>query len=101
MDNEVNQAEPATATRRRRSPLDSYVEGVILWVSARPDGVSAVGLTSMIAREFNWPVPFAEAILTSVKARRLLRVHRVGSRSLNLAPSRRADLWLAERSEAN
>lgn len=82
--------------RLRRSPLDPYVERVARWIASSPDGVSSVGLSAAIAREMDWPPPFADAILTSVKARRILRVQRAGARSLRLGLSSRGEAWLAD-----
>ena len=86
-------------TRPIRSPLDPFVEQVARWIAESPDGVPAVGLSGAIAREMEWPPPFADAILASVKARRILRVQRDSARSLRLGLSRRGETWLEEQSK--
>lgn len=86
--------------RRDRSPLDSYVEQVLRLVEASASGVPTVGLPAAIAQELEWPVPFAEAVLASVKARRLLRVNRMGARSIKLTLSQRGASWLDERARS-
>lgn len=87
--------------RSLNSPLDPYVDRLVRWVAERPDGVPAVGLAASVARDLDWPAPFAEAILASVRARRLLRIHRAGARALRLVPSPRAQRWLADRPFTN
>jgi hypothetical protein len=82
-----------------RSPLDPYVEQVVRWVGQTPSGVSSIGIGAAIAAAMDWPPPFAEAILASVRARKLLRVHRAGTRSVRLGLSRRGEAWLAELAE--
>jgi hypothetical protein len=89
-----DRAEP----RLHQSPLDPFVEQVLRWIAESPEGVPAVGLSAAVARELDWPPPFADAILASVKARRILRVQRGGTRSLRLGLSRRGEAWLEERS---
>jgi hypothetical protein len=94
-----DQTNDRTERRLRRSPLDPYVERVAQWIASFPDGVSSAGLSAAIAREMEWPSPFADAILTSVKARRILRVQRAGARSLRLGLSPRGEAWLEDQAK--
>ena len=86
-------------TRPIRPPLDPLVKHAARWLAESTDGVPAVGLSGAIAREMEWPPPFADAILASVKARRILRVQRDNARSLRLGLSRRGEMWLEQRSK--
>lgn len=81
------------------SPLDPFVDQVVCWIAASPGGVAANGLAAAIAGNFDWPLPFAEAILIGVNGRRLLRPNRMSSHPLRLMLSRRGLAWLDERSE--
>ena len=82
-----------------RSPLDPFVDRVVRWIAESPGGVPVNGLASAIATNFDWPFPFAEAILVSVNGRRLLQPNQMSSRPLYLVLSRRGVAWLEEQSE--
>jgi len=76
------------------SPLDPYVDLVVHWIAESSGGVAANGLSSAIALQFDWPAPFAEAILVSVNGRRLLKSNQMSNRQLRFMLSRRGQAWL-------
>ena len=93
------QSEPQADSGHDLSPLDPYVDRVVRWIASNKGGMPANGLAAAIAVEFDWPPPFAEAILVSVNGRRLLRPNHMSSRPSRLMLSRRGLAWLNERSE--
>lgn len=101
MRNDATQSESHVGAGHDLSPLDPYVDRVVRWFAVNKGGLPANGLAAAIAAEFNWPAPFAEAILVSVNGRRLLRPNRMSSRPSRLMLSRRGLAWLDERSEPN
>jgi hypothetical protein len=101
MSDDAVQQESQTGAGHDLSPLDPYVDRVVRWFAATKGGMPANGLAAAIAAQFDWPVPFAEAILVSVNGRRLLRPNRMSSRPSRLMLSRRGLAWLDERSESN
>jgi hypothetical protein len=99
-DNAVQQESPIEGGHDL-STLDPYVDRVVCWFAANKGGMPANGLAAAIAAQFDWPVPFAEAILVSVNGRRLLRPNQMSSRPARLMLSRRGLAWLDEHSDSN
>ncbi len=100
MSDESIQRESGASPGIDLSPLDPYVDRVVRWIGESPGGVPANGLAAAIAMKFDWPAPFAEAILVGVNGRRLLRPNTMSNRPLRFLLSRRGTAWLERQSES-
>jgi hypothetical protein len=87
--------------RRRRdetppvAPLDPFVTDVVRWIDAQDRRLDPNTIAKQAAAEFSWPQPFAEAVLTAVRARRLLTLVQVNNRGgYGVGLSNRGSQWL-------
>lgn len=94
--------------RRRRdevppsAPLDPYVTALIRWIAARDQRVNDNTLAKQAAAAFDWPLPFAETVLTATRARRLLTLQEVSSRGgYGVGLSKRGRQWLEQDNSRN
>ena len=76
------------------APLDPYVTELVRWIAERDKPVNPNTLAKQAAAAFNWPPPFAEAVLIATRARRLLTLVQTTSRGESVGLSRRGRLWL-------
>ena len=74
----MNEQQIAIVPRRKRdestppAPLDPYVTELVRWIASQEAGVQSSTLARQVAAALNWPPPFAEAVLTAARGRRLL-----------------------------
>jgi hypothetical protein len=54
------------------APLDPYVTTLVRWIAAQEKGISSNSVVRQIVEALGWPPPFAEAVLSAAKGRRLL-----------------------------
>ncbi|MCC6791811.1 MAG: hypothetical protein IT336_09005 [Thermomicrobiales bacterium] len=92
--------------RRRRdetppaAPLDPFVTDVIRWIDAHEKRLNPNTLVKQVATNFAWQAPFAEAVITAVRARRLLTLVPVNSRGgYGVGLSTRGQQWLEQSAE--
>jgi hypothetical protein len=97
----MNDSNRAVVPRRMRNevsppaPLDSYVTDVVKWIASQELGVPTNALVKLMAQSFDWPMPFAEAILAATRGRRLLSQSLHGtSLSQRSILSKRGHAWL-------
>jgi hypothetical protein len=87
--------------RRRRdetppaAPLDPYVTEVVRWIDAHEKRLSPNTLAKQAAVNFAWPPAFADAVITAVRARRLLTLVQANARGgYGVGLSTRGRQWL-------
>ena len=81
------------------APLDPYVSSLLRWIADQERGVNPNTIAKLSANALNWPLPFAEAVVTAARARRVLTLFQATSRGGYRATlSARGQEWL-ERSE--
>ncbi len=74
----MNDQQAAVVPRRKRdevtppAPLDPYVTELVRWITTQEAGVQTSTLVKQVATAMDWPTPFAEAVLTAARGRRLL-----------------------------
>jgi hypothetical protein len=76
------------------APLDPYVTELVRWIAERDKPVNPNSLAKQAAAAFDWPPPFAEAVLIATRARRLLTLLQATSRGESVGLSRRGRQWL-------
>jgi hypothetical protein len=80
------------------APLDPFVTQLVNWLAAHDDGVSLTGLPKQAAIGLEWPLPFAEAVVTAARTRRLLTLVQTTSRGgYRARVSKRGREWLERR----
>lgn len=102
----MNDRSTTIVPRRRRgepapaAPLDPYVTKLLRWIASHEQGVSFTALSRQASAAMDWPTPFAEAIVTAARSRRLLTLIQTTSRgSYRAGISKRGREWL-ERGDA-
>jgi hypothetical protein len=83
----------------RPSPLDPYVRNLLTWINKHDRKLSPKTLAKQAAAALDWPLPFAEAIVTATRSRRLVTLAHVSARRQTVTLTRRGREWL-ERSPA-
>jgi hypothetical protein len=79
----------------RPAPLDPYVLSLLRWIDARDQRLNPNTLAKQAASALGWPLPFAEAIVTATRARRLLTLVQATSRGgYRIGLTRRGHAWL-------
>jgi hypothetical protein len=82
----MNNENAAIVPRKRRdevsppAPLDSYVILLLRWVASHEQRLNPNTLAKQVSVALDWPLPFAEAIVTAARARRLLSLLQVNTR---------------------
>ncbi len=101
----MNDLQVATVPRIKRdevpppAPLDPYVTILLRWIADQERGVNPNTIAKLSANALNWPLPFAEAVVTAARARRVLTLFQATTRGGYRATlSTRGQEWL-ERSE--
>jgi hypothetical protein len=77
------------------APLDPYVISLLRWIESRDQRLNPNTLAKQAASALNWPLPFAEAIVTATRARRLLTLVQANTRGgYRIGLTRRGHAWL-------
>ena len=96
----ANQSVPIVPRGRRDevhppAPLDPYVTAFLRWVETRENRPNPNRLAKQAASDLGWPLPFAEAIVTATRARRLLTLVAANARGgFRIGLTRRGHAWL-------
>ena len=97
----MNDQPPAIVPRGRRdeipppAPLDPYVTTLLRWIWASDNRLNLKTLAKQAAAGLEWPLPFAEAVVTATRARRLLTLHQMNTRGgYAVGLSKRGRAWL-------
>ena len=101
MSEDADAPNPSTRSGGELSPLDPFISLVVRWIGESPAGVAANGLANAISSNFGWPQPFAEAIVTGLRGRRLLKPNFMSSRPVRLMLSPLGQTWLDDQRDAN
>jgi hypothetical protein len=93
----------ASPPRRQRNPvappavLDPYVTDLLRWIEAQDNGVNPNTMARQAAANLDWPLPFAEAVVTAARGRRLLTLLDITVRGGDRAGlSGRGREWVAQ-----
>jgi hypothetical protein len=81
--------------------MDPFVTQLVMWIAQRmkPNRLVLSSLQKQAAEALDWPQPFAEAVVTATRARKLLNLEQPGSRSVYVAGlSERGKLWMKQHS---
>ena len=83
------------------APMDPFVTQLVTWIAhqMKPNGLVLNSLSKQAAEALGWPRPFAEAVVTATRSRKLLTLEQPGSRSIYVAGlSERGMRWLKQHS---
>ena len=99
---------PPIVPRRRRddvpppAPLDPYVTTLLRWIESSDRRLNPNTLAKVASAELGWPLPFAEAVVTATRARRLLTLVQAKTRGgYAIGLSRRGQAWLERAAASN
>lgn len=77
------------------APLDPYVMSLLRWIDRCDQRLNPNTLAKQAASALGWPLPFAEAIVTATRARRLLTLIQANARGgYRIGLTRRGQAWL-------
>ena len=77
------------------APLDPYVTSLLRWIDERDQRLNPNTLAKHAASALGWPLPFAEAIVTATRARRLTTLVQANTRGgFRIGLTRRGHDWL-------
>jgi hypothetical protein len=77
------------------APLDPYVILLLRWVASHEQRLNPNTLAKQASIALDWPLPFAEAIVTATRARRLLSMLEVTARGgYGIGLTSRGRAWL-------
>src|SRR5262245_47497986 len=62
------------------APLDPYVTELLQWIQSRDNRLNLNTIATQAAKDLGWPGPFAEAVVTATRARRLFTFYQVNAR---------------------
>lgn len=83
------------------SVLDPFVLSLLRWIGDQDKGVSPNTVAKQAAAALDWPQPFAEAIVTAARGRRMLTTLPITVRGgYRLGVSERGKSWLSGDSDA-